>query len=186
MTLYLSFNYKMQLRHRMDSPSGSTPSALSLFQPLSYCLSTLSRMLPTLILSVLFSVMAHIPTIYAQPPSSAISPKVFIISMVCRRQGSSSSPVQIIKFNLALHFSYFNSYATGILLLPNQKILSTSLNPRAKYGTTTSLSLAWGIFHLRPSPLPAFPCSSHASSAPKPAQSVSSQSGRAKSTLPSQ
>ncbi|KAL6888071.1 purine nucleoside permease domain-containing protein [Trichoderma evansii] len=38
-------------------------------------------MLLTLVLSILFTVMAHIPTIHAQPPSSAISPRVFIISM---------------------------------------------------------------------------------------------------------
>ncbi|KAK6446073.1 hypothetical protein ACSS6W_005169 [Trichoderma asperelloides] len=38
-------------------------------------------MLLTLVLHILFTVMAHIPTIYAQPPSSVISPKVFIISM---------------------------------------------------------------------------------------------------------
>ncbi|PON30934.1 hypothetical protein TGAM01_v200354 [Trichoderma gamsii] len=35
----------------------------------------------TLVLSTLLTVMAHIPTVYAQPPSSVLSPKVFIISM---------------------------------------------------------------------------------------------------------
>ncbi|KAL7927090.1 purine nucleoside permease domain-containing protein [Trichoderma austrokoningii] len=38
-------------------------------------------MLFTLVLSILLPVRALIPTVYAQPPSSVISPKVFIISM---------------------------------------------------------------------------------------------------------
>lgn len=138
-------------------------------------------MLLTLVLSILLTVMAHLPTIYAQPPFSVISPKVFIISMVCHRQSSI-----FISFNFSSSPLIFDS--TSILLLvlfpPNHEVLTTSFSPKAKYGTTIFLSPALGISHPGPSPLLAFPCSSHASSALKPALSANSPSVKAKSTLP--
>lgn len=66
-----------------------------------------------LVLSILFSMMAHIPTIHAQPPSSAISPKVFIISMVCHGQSSSS----FVKFKSYSPIQFFATLISSAILL---------------------------------------------------------------------
>lgn len=134
----------------------------------------------TLVLSTLLTAMAHIPTVYAQPPSSVLAPRVFIISMVCHHQASSS----FARFESCSSMFHVDVYTADTSLLPNQMILTTSLTPKAKYGTTTFLSPALGISPPGPSLLPAFPCSIHASSALKPAPSASSPSVKAKSTLP--
>lgn len=60
----------------------------------------------------------------------------------------------------------------------------SSLNPRVKYGSTTSLNPAWETSPLRPLPRPAFPCSILSSSAHNQAVSANLPLARGKSTQP--
>lgn len=186
---YLSFNYKMQLCHRMKSQSGPTPSPLSL--SFSHRHSVCSRYPGCSSRSFYPSCLRR----WLISPPSLLS-----LLLASSLQKSSSYPWFVpIRSHLLLSNSNHVVYSTLLsspLLSPRlnycypsfsltKDFLTTSLSPKAKYGTTTSPSPALGISHPRPSPLPAFQCSSHASSAPKPAQSASSPSVKAKSTLPS-